>query len=407
MNHRNGPGAGRIANAVIAAPFDRRLRPITLLAVCPVSEAVVEANLRAASTAGAPAIFTTTLNQVDVDGGYTGWTPQTFVSFTRALAARVAPELPVLFAADHAGPWKKDVHAQQGLSLAETLTRVRDSLQAYLDAGYCWVHLDTTSSANSETPLSPESLAEHTAALLGFCEKARPHNAKICYEVGVEEAGGVVKPEERLRAFLAHLTNHLRDKHLPIPTFAVGDLGTRLDGHTFDEKRASQVVAVARSFDMGIKAHYSDDLRHPNRYPSIGISAANVGPGLAGVEVDVLTQLEERSGVVAKNSGFTQALYQALDESGRWRKWVSDEGSISDLGDVPEKTRSRLVRSCSRYVLSTERVRAARRELLDAVGRYSGVDPQRVVVARLETALMRFYQSFNLIGLTDRLNEPT
>ena len=45
----------------------------TLLAVCPNSELVLKAAIRAAKRADAPILFAATLNQVDIDRGYTGW----------------------------------------------------------------------------------------------------------------------------------------------------------------------------------------------------------------------------------------------------------------------------------------------------------------------------------------------
>lgn len=55
----------------------------TLLAVCPNSELVTRAAVRAASQAGAPLLLAATLNQVDLDGGYTGWTPQALVELEK------------------------------------------------------------------------------------------------------------------------------------------------------------------------------------------------------------------------------------------------------------------------------------------------------------------------------------
>ena len=42
--------------------------PITLLAVCPNSDAVLEAAIEVAAKTAAPMLFSTTLNQVDRDG---------------------------------------------------------------------------------------------------------------------------------------------------------------------------------------------------------------------------------------------------------------------------------------------------------------------------------------------------
>src|SRR4030043_1395322 len=51
----------------------------TLFAVCPNSETVLRAAIRAAKRANAPILFAATLNQVDMDGGYTGWTPKDLI----------------------------------------------------------------------------------------------------------------------------------------------------------------------------------------------------------------------------------------------------------------------------------------------------------------------------------------
>ncbi len=52
---------------------------ITLLAICPNSEAVLEAAILSALRNNAPMLFAATLNQVDRDKGYTGWTQLEFV----------------------------------------------------------------------------------------------------------------------------------------------------------------------------------------------------------------------------------------------------------------------------------------------------------------------------------------
>ena len=56
--------------------LQERGTPITLLAVCPNSDTVLEAAVVVAARTAAPMLFATTLNQVDRDGGYTSWTPK-------------------------------------------------------------------------------------------------------------------------------------------------------------------------------------------------------------------------------------------------------------------------------------------------------------------------------------------
>jgi tagatose-1,6-bisphosphate aldolase non-catalytic subunit AgaZ/GatZ len=63
-------------------------KPITLLAVCPNSSAVLEAAVKAAARNHSIMLFAATLNQVDVEASYTGWTPADFVHQMQLLAEK-------------------------------------------------------------------------------------------------------------------------------------------------------------------------------------------------------------------------------------------------------------------------------------------------------------------------------
>ena len=78
--------------------------PVTLLAVCPNSDAVLEAAVKVAARTGTPMLFATTLNQVDRDGGYTGWTPEAYVARMRELADKHGCASPLYPCLDHGGP---------------------------------------------------------------------------------------------------------------------------------------------------------------------------------------------------------------------------------------------------------------------------------------------------------------
>ena len=104
--------------------------PITLLAVCPNSAAVLEGAVKAASRNQAPMLFAATLNQVDLDGGYTGWTPAAFVAELQACAHKYQWAGPLYPCLDHGGPWLKDRDSLNHLSFEETQANVRQSLQA-------------------------------------------------------------------------------------------------------------------------------------------------------------------------------------------------------------------------------------------------------------------------------------
>ena len=98
---------------------------ITLLAVCPNSTAVLEAGVKVAAANNTPMLFAATLNQVDRDGGYTGWTQAGFVAELDRLAGDLGWNGPLYPCLDHGGPWLKDAHTLARLSFDETMAEVK------------------------------------------------------------------------------------------------------------------------------------------------------------------------------------------------------------------------------------------------------------------------------------------
>ena len=105
---------------------------LTLLAACPNSLAVLEAAVLTAARNNTPMLFAATLNQVDRDGGYTGWTAASFVRQMQTFAAAYHCHDLLYPCLDHGGPWLKDKHTRDQLSLAATMSEVRQSLTAFI-----------------------------------------------------------------------------------------------------------------------------------------------------------------------------------------------------------------------------------------------------------------------------------
>ena len=389
----------------------------TLLAVCPTSPSVVRAALRAADRAGAPLLYAATLNQVDRDGGYTGWTPERFADVVETEADRMDVRVPVVLGLDHGGPWKKDRHVREGRTYDETLDGVHASLRACIDAGYELLHLDATVDRRLPpgTPPSPRQIADRTIALLRFAEEVRQDRGRppLAYEVGTEEASSGLDTLGRFRSFLSRLTDGLQTAGLPAPAFVVGDVGTRLDTTGVDVDRARALTEAVQA-DLGalVKGHYTDDVEDLAAYPLSGVGAANVGPGLAAVERRALLDLvglEERLG---RASGFPEALREAVVTSGRWRKWVDGMSLDRDpaeaalrraFGSLSEERRRWLVATGSRYVWNAPAVRAARERLYDHVAPYR--DGRAFVEWRIETEIARYLHAFHLAGFLDRFRD--
>jgi tagatose-1,6-bisphosphate aldolase non-catalytic subunit AgaZ/GatZ len=166
----------------------------TIFAACPNSIAVMKAALNSAKKCNAPIKFATTLNQVDLDGGSTGFTQQQFVAKIKQEARAINLQSPVIIAIDHGGPWLKDRHRRENLNYEQTMDQVKKSFEAAIDAGYDLIHVDPT--IDTTLPkgeiIAIGTVVERTVVLIKHCEEYRIHGGwpKIAYEVGTEEVHG-------------------------------------------------------------------------------------------------------------------------------------------------------------------------------------------------------------------------
>ena len=380
----------------------------TLLAVCPISETIARAALLAAGEANAPLLYAATLNQVDRDGGYTGWTPSTFADFVARERERLQVDVPVVLGLDHGGPWKKDAHVSNDRSYDETFAEVKASLTACIDAGYELLHLDPTVDRRlpPNTPVPIDDIVDRTVDLLTFAESVRRDRGQppLAYEVGTEEVGGGLQTEDRFQAFLHALDDALAAHDLPRPCFVVGDVGTKLDTGHFHPVRARHLTAAAEQrLGALVKGHYTDNVSTLAAYPQSGMGGANVGPGVSAAEYDALRDLVRLEQQLEADSGFDDALRTAVVDSDRWRKWLRPEEEGLSFSALPAERRRWLLRTGSRYVWTDPTVAGARERLYANVATYR--DASAFVHWRVKTELLRYIHAFHLIDFNDRLLE--
>jgi tagatose-1,6-bisphosphate aldolase non-catalytic subunit AgaZ/GatZ len=186
----------------------------TIFAACPNSESVLKASIRAAKRANAPIKFAATLNQVDNDGGYTGWTQEIFIRMIKDASARYGFGGPTIVAIDHGGPWLKDMHAIKGLGLKQTMNSVKKSYEAAIAAGYDLIHVDPTvdKTLKKGETMSIDVVAERTVDLIVHSERFRRKKRlpRISYEVGTEEVHGGLADMNTFRRFLSLLKEGLK-----------------------------------------------------------------------------------------------------------------------------------------------------------------------------------------------------
>src|SRR3712207_6759233 len=238
--------------------------PITLLAVCPNSDAVLEAAVKVAASTGSPMLFATTLNQVDRDGGYTGWTPAEYVARMEELAEEHECGSPLYPCLDHGGPWLKDAHAGAGLDLAEAMDEVKRSITSCLEARYALLHIDPTVDRKLAPgePLDVSVVAERTVELIEHAEAERGRLGipSVAYEVGTEEVAGGLADVENFGRFVELLGGELAKRNLAgaWPAFVVGKVGTDLHTTLFDPDTAAKLRGIVAPRGSLVKGHYTD-----------------------------------------------------------------------------------------------------------------------------------------------------
>lgn len=388
----------------------------TLLAVCPNSLNVIRSALRAAKRWDAPIKFAATLNQVDLDGGYTGLTQYDLVRFIRSEAKRIHLTVPVIIAVDHGGPWLKDLHSRENWTYNHTMDAVKKSFEAAIEAGYDLIHVDPTVDISfprgSSMPI--DIVAERTVELITHSESFRRQRGfpPIAYEVGTEEVHGGLANMDVFTRFLTQLKTLLANAGLKDvwPVFVVGKVGTDLHTTTFDPHVARILVEEAAAYGSYIKGHYTDNVDHPELYPAVGMGAANVGPEFTEKEYDALEELEKiqdvlyTRGLLPIKISLLSLLREAVIDSGRWKKWVLEGESPDNFESIHPQRQLWLIKTGCRYIWEKPSIAAARSRLFENL-RNAGFDPDAVLDAHLQQILDKYFSNFNLKGLNTLITQ--
>ncbi len=386
----------------------------TLFAACPNSISVLKASLLSAKRCNAPIKFAATLNQVDTDGGYTGFTAKEFVDTIREEARVINFTGAVIVAIDHGGPWLKDKHKLDKLSYEETLAEVKNSFEKAIDAGYDMIHVDPTIDITlaKGTSIDIDVVANRTIGLIVHCETYRKKKGyeKIAYEVGTEEVHGGLADMKVFKRFMELLKAGLKKNNIEEawPCFVVGKVGTDLHTTLFDPVVAKQLTEAAKPYGSKIKGHYSDTVENPEQYPLSGMGAANIGPEFTEREYDGLMELisiENKlfsEGKVAKFSGMKERLWEAVISSNRWVKWINEDESSEDFYSLDEDRQIWLIKTGCRYIWENSEVVAARSKLYSNMA-LNGIKSDEIVLTSIGQAMDRYFHTFNLVDLSDLL----
>ena len=389
-------------------------KPRTIFAACPNSISVIRASLRSAKRCNAPIKFAATLNQVDIDGGYTGMNQAQFVKTIRHEAKKINFTGPIMIAVDHGGPWLKDKHKIDNYSYEKAMNGVKKSFEASIAAGFDLLHVDPTIDirlAKNEI-IDIDTVADRTIELIVAAEKFRTDNnyPPISYEVGTEEVHGGLADYTVFERFLKLLKDGLIKKGIDyvFPCLVVAKVGTDLHTTLFDKKVAEEVTSICRSYGSVIKGHYSDNVDNPEDYPLSGMGGANVGPEFTEKEYEGLIELQSlevdyyEKGKVIKKSAIKETLWENVIASNRWQKWLNADENPNDFYANSQERQEWLVKTGCRYIWENPDVLVARKILYDNLND-NNVDAEHVVLSKIEQAMDKYFYNFNLVNLNDQL----
>jgi len=394
---------------VMLKAIKRMGRKSTLLAVCPNSEAVTKAAILAAHEHDAPMLYAATLNQVDLDGGYTGWTPNDLMKIVDGFVTEYGYKGDVAVCSDHCGPYCKDVHSIEKWPVNAAMWGVSASVVACMQAGYDLLHIDPTidKTLPKGESIKIETVIERTLALIAAVERFRRSGGytHIGYEVGTEEVHGGLADVATFQKFIDGLKSGLAVLGYSDvwPIFIVGKVGTDLDTTEFDPKVAETLVDIAAKSASFIKGHYTDNCTNLEAYPASGMGGANVGPEFTMAEYSALMELlAEEAKLVkagkAKPSGFKESLTQAVVDSGRWKKWLHADEQGKGFRQLAADRQDWLTQTGCRYIWTAPGVVASRKVLYGNLVS-NGIEGEPRVVRAIADVIARYIDKFNLGGL--------
>lgn len=390
---------------------EQGMQPITLLAVCPNSSAVLEAAVYSAARHRSVMLFAATLNQVDFEASYTGWTPAEFVREMQQYAEKYHCNGPLYPCLDHGGPWLKDLHTLANLTYNETMDKVKTSLSACIRAGYQLLHIDPTvdRSLPAGQPLPLELVVKRTVELMEHAEGVRDllGYPQLAYEVGTEEVHGGLVDLKRFEDFLDLLRTELRRNELTHcwPCLFVAQLGTDLHTTSFKPEVAQRLYRCVAPLGSLIKGHYTDWVATPQDYPTSGIGAANVGPEFTAEEFEALCELEVQEQKLMTNestSQMIQALENAVIESNRWKKWLLPDELGIEFKALNPSRKEWLLKTGSRYIWTNPQVMDARSVLYQNLS-WHGIDAHLYVLEKITQVIEKYIRAFNLENSMDIL----
>jgi hypothetical protein len=318
----------------------------------------------------------------DFGCGYVeGWSTASFISYIRSMD----PASLIQICRDHGGPWQHPAETSGRLGEAQVMSRSLGSLLQDIEHGANIIHIDTSREADGPAPF--EQAISRLVKLYGECDQfARAHSKKIRFEVGLEQQSDAVDDPKKFRTKLTRILEELQFESLPLPTFVVGQTGTKVVGTENRGQLVSdpagvgveinQLAKICWEHGVALKAHNSDYL--PSRVMSHlminGVDALNIAPEYGVAETKAFLGLLEELGLTRLRDEFLALAY----DSGSWRKWFDGENATDLERSI----------AAGHYVFATDAFRDIKRQA-DVACQGIATTVDAVLGAALDTVMER------------------
>lgn len=324
-----------LTQTVFTPSHTQTLAAHTRLFIGPMSKNVVDVIIGFCEQQKVNIGFIPSRRQVEYDGGYVyGWTTESFAEYVVSKTNRC------LLERDHGGPGQGCVDNPD------------DGKQSYKhDVKHMnIIHID---------PWKQYQNFEHAIqATIDGLEFCYAQNAKMCFEIGTEEAIRPISNKE-LDTMMSMLQKSLQPELFERIIFVVIQSGTALcnseNTGTYSAEKLTEAIAIVKSYGKLSKEHNGDWMNSEDmlsRY-SLGLDAINIAPEFGSIESEVLLNLMKKHG----RTDLIDSFYQLCLKSGKWKKWVSS-------GFDPENNRDKLITICGHYVFNTHQFHVIKSDLM-------------------------------------------
>ena len=299
----------------------RHLLVKSKLCLGPMSKNVVDTLIDFSNNTKTPITFIPSRRQIEWNGGYVNnWTTKTFSNYVKLNSNFITIQR------DHGGPG-------QGLYDDDGYESLKHDCK-HFDS----IHIDPWKKYQKF-----EDGLKHTIDLLRFCYKENPN---LYFEVGTEEA--IRKFDEyEIEKLLNELQKELSSEIFDRILFCVIQSGTSLQNGintgNYENHRLQNMLKVTKKYNKKSKEHNGDYMNPQvmmSRFDN-GLDSINIAPELGVAETKIILSNIKKN----NNDTLIQLFYSICYDSGKWKKWVSDDFQ-------PDINKEKLIEICGHYIFS-------------------------------------------------------